>query len=58
MIVSPVHARTQGDAITYFELFVPPQDLRAQREVVHRAVVIVVNDTAIPVLPLVGRFYP
>lgn len=45
VIVSPAHAR-RCDAITYFELLVPPQDLRAQREVMYRGVVIVVNDTA------------
>ena len=48
----------QGSVIAYFELLVTPQDLRAQRKVVHRAVVIVVNGTAFPVLPLVGRLCP
>jgi len=35
---------------THFEFLVPLQDLRAQRKVVHRALVIVVNDVAFPVL--------
>ena len=35
---------------THFEFLVPLQDLRAQRKVVHRALVIVVNDAAFPVL--------
>jgi hypothetical protein len=46
---------------THFEFLVPPQDLRAQRDIVNRTFVILVHDVvsfAIPVLPLVGRFCP
>src|SRR6267142_240551 len=45
---------------THLEFLVPPQDLRAQREVVHRPFVIVVDDIPfpVPVLALVGRFRP
>ena len=35
---------------THFEFLVPLQNLRAQRGVVHRALMVVVNDAAFPVL--------
>ena len=44
---------------THFEFLVPLQNLRAQCDVVHRPLVIVVNDiAAFPVLALVGRLGP
>jgi hypothetical protein len=44
---------------THFEFLVPLQNLRAQREVVHRVLVIVVNDATFPVLgPVRSSFCP
>jgi hypothetical protein len=44
---------------TYFEFLVPLQNLRAQGDVVHRSLVIVVNDVAaFLVLALVRRLGP
>lgn len=40
---------------THFEFLVPPQDLRAQRDIMYRTFIIVVNDVAFLILALVSR---
>ena len=52
------HAQNAGynTTNTHFELFVTPQNLRAQREVMHRALMVIVNEvTVFPILALVSR---
>jgi hypothetical protein len=45
----------KGPGHTHSEFLVPPQDLRAQRDIMHRTFVIVINDVAFLILALVSR---
>ena len=50
---SPLGCITEGRNDTHLEFLVSLQNLRAQREVMHRALVIVINDITFPILALV-----